>query len=45
MYTKEDCLKWKSNKLTNPKTNRKLQEGKGLYNKILKQCSDKNKSK
>ena len=45
IYTKEDCLKWKLNKLINPKTNRKIEEGKGIYNKILNQCSNKSKSK
>ena len=39
IYTKEECLKWKLNKLINPKTNRKIKQGKGLYNKIFKQCS------
>jgi hypothetical protein len=38
-FTKEDCLKWKLNKLINPKTNKRIEEGKGVYNKIAKQCS------
>jgi len=38
-YTKDECIEWKNNKLVNPKSKRKIQEGKPTYNKILKNCS------
>jgi hypothetical protein len=38
-YTDEECLKWKSNKLQNPKTNRKIMEGKAVYNDYKKNCA------
>jgi len=37
-YTDEECLKWKLNKLQNPKTNRKILEGKAVYNDLKKNC-------
>lgn len=32
------CEEWKTNKLINPTTNRKIKKGKGVYNKLQKQC-------
>ena len=43
-YTKEECDKWKLNKLKNPITNRTIQEGKPAYNDLKKHCIDKPKS-
>jgi gamma-glutamylcysteine synthetase len=43
-YTKDECDKWKLNKLVNPITNRKIQEGKPTYNDFKKHCTDKSKS-
>ena len=40
-YTKEECDKWKLNKLKNPITNRTIQEGKPAYNDLKKHCTDK----
>jgi hypothetical protein len=37
-FTKEECLKWKSNKLVNPRTNRKIEKDKPTYNKLNKLC-------
>jgi len=38
-YSDEDCIKWNKNKLINPITKRKIQEGKGVYNDFKKNCS------
>lgn len=38
-YNETNCLKWKKNKLINPITNRKIQEGKSVYNDFKKNCS------
>lgn len=38
-YTDSICLQWKLNKLKNPLTNRKITEGKGVYNDLKKNCS------
>ena len=38
-YSDKDCIKWKKNKLINPITKRKIQEGKGVYNDFKKNCS------
>ena len=38
-YTDDDCVEWKWNKLVNPLTGRKIQEGKGVYNDLKKNCS------
>lgn len=38
-YSDEDCMKWNKNKLINPITGRKIQEGKGVYNDFKKNCS------
>ena len=35
-YSDKDCIKWKRNKLINPITKRKIQEGKGVYNDFKK---------
>ena len=40
-YTKEDCQKWRKNKLVNPKSGRAIQENKVVYNKIKKECEEK----
>jgi hypothetical protein len=37
----EDCSKWRKNKLVNPLTGRKIQEGKGVYKDLEKACKDK----
>jgi penicillin-insensitive murein endopeptidase len=37
----EDCSKWRKNKLVNPLTGRKIQEGKGIYKDLEKACRDK----
>jgi hypothetical protein len=39
-YSHDDCMKWKQNKLINPITGRKIQEGKGVYNDLKKHCAD-----
>ena len=38
-YSDAKCLEWKLNKLKNPLTNRKITEGKGIYNDLKKNCS------
>jgi len=37
--TKLDCEKWVKNKLVNPMTGRRIQEGKGVYNELEKKCT------
>ena len=37
--TKLECEKWVKNKLVNPMTGRKIQEGKGVYNELEKKCT------
>ncbi len=37
----EDCSKWRKNKLVNPLTGRKIQEGKGVYKDLEKACKEK----
>jgi len=39
-YSDDDCMKWKKNKLINPITGRKIQEGKGIYNDLKKNCAN-----
>jgi len=37
----EECNQWRKNKLVNPLTGRKIQEGKGVYKDLEKACKDK----
>ena len=43
-YTKKQCDDWIANKLVNPITGRKIQEGKPVYNDFKKHCTVKSKS-
>jgi hypothetical protein len=44
-YTKKQCDEWIANKLVNPKTNKKIQKDKSVYNDLKKHCIGKSKSK
>ena len=37
--TDEECIKWKQNKLVNPKTNRAIVKDKSVYNKFKTNCA------
>jgi len=37
-FTKSECAKWLKNKEVNPRTNRPIKVGKGVYNKLEKVC-------
>ena len=41
----EECSQWRKNKLVNPLTGRKIQEGKGVYKDLEKACKDKHSPK
>ncbi len=39
-FTKSECSKWLKNKEVNPRSNRPIQVGKGVYNKLEQSCAD-----
>ena len=45
IFSKQDCETWFRNKLINPITKRKIQEGKGVYKEIEQKCLSPSKNK